>query len=378
MKKGAVFLFILKLVYKIYFISHTFCVIINRIKFIMRYYTHFYCSAGRSDTNLTTVIQAVRDAALFVFNQFTSLGFFDLADIIIVSVLFYYLYKFVRERRAGKLAIGILFILVIMMLSSLFNMNALNFIISNIVQVGIIGVIILFQAELRSFLEKVGGESIKSITSRKDNGVMSEMASCIGIIADAVFELSAEKTGALIVIERSTKLGDVIKTGTVVNANPSAYLIRNIFFNKSPLHDGAMVIRDCRIFAAGCFLPLSQDETIIKTLGTRHRAAIGMSENSDAAVVVVSEETGTVSVAIDGHLIRGLSKGDLISKLEELLIGENEPSESNARKTIDKLGRILPKNTPKDKSDKTYKKGSDNSKITYSNETKQSDDNNGR
>lgn len=300
-------------------------------------------------------MQAIRNAISYLFNQFSSMGFFDLADIAIVSVLFYYLYKFVRERRAGKLALGILFILVTMMLSSFFNMHALNFIISNIVQVGIIGIIILFQAELRSVLEKVGGESIKSITQRRDNGVMNRMSECIGAIADAVNELSAEKTGALIVIERSTKLGDVIKTGTVINADLSTYLIRNIFFNKSPLHDGAMIIRDSRVYAAGCFLPLSQDETIIKTLGTRHRAAIGMSENSDAAVVVVSEETGMVSVAIDGHLIRGLSKGDLISKLEEVLIGDNDKSsENNVQKTIGTIGKILPiskkeKNTKKGK-----------------------------
>ncbi len=276
----------------------------------------------------------------YVINQVSSMGFFDVADVVIVSILFYYIYKFVRERRAGKLAVGILFILIVMVLSSFFNMYALNFIISNIVQVGIIGIIILFQSELRSFLEKVGGEPLKSITSRRDTGVINQTSECIGVIADAVNELSAEKTGALIVIERGTKLGDVIKTGTVINADPSAYLIRNIFFNKSPLHDGAMVIRDCRVHAAGCFLPLSQNETIIKTLGTRHRAAIGMSENSDAAVVVVSEETGTVSIAIDGHLIRGLSKGDLISKLEELLIGENDKgTETNVQKT---LGKIIP------------------------------------
>ncbi len=283
------------------------------------------------------------------------MGFFDIADIVIVSILFYYLYKFVRERRAGKLAIGILFILIIMMLSSFFEMYALNFIISNIVQVGIIGIIILFQSELRSFLEKVGGESIKSITSRKDNNVMSQMSKCIGIIADAVVELSAEKTGALIVIERGTRLGDVIRTGTVINADPSTYLIRNIFFNKSPLHDGAMVVRDCKVYAAGCFLPLSQDETIIKTLGTRHRAAIGMSENSDAVVVVVSEETGMVSIAIDGHLIRGVSKGDLISKLEELLIGDNDKtSENNVQKTIGVIGKILPISTTKEKNSKVH------------------------
>lgn len=288
-------------------------------------------------------IQGIKDAVTYIYNQIMSMGFFDIADIVIVSVLLYYIYKFVRDRRAGKLAVGILFILIIMLLSGFFKMYALNFIISNIVQVGIIGIIILFQAELRSFLEKVGGESIKSITVRRDTNVKTRMSECIGIIADAVSDLSEEKTGALIVIERTTKLGDVIKTGTVVNADPSAYLIRNIFFNKSPLHDGAMVIRDSRIYAAGCFLPLSSDETIIKTLGTRHRAAIGMSENSDAAVVVVSEETGTVSIAVEGHLIRGLSKGDLISKLEELIWGENEKdSDSGVQKTIDTIGNFLP------------------------------------
>ncbi len=301
--------------------------------------------------------QAIKNTFEYVINQILSMGFFDVVDVVIVSVLFYYIYKFVRERRAGKLAVGILFILVIMVLSSFLHMYALNFLISNIVQVGIIGIIILFQSELRSFLEKVGGEPLKSITARRDTAVINRTSECIGIIADAVNELSAEKTGALIVIERGTKLGDVIKTGTVVNADPSAYLIRNIFFNKSPLHDGAMVIRDCRVHAAGCFLPLSQNETIIKTLGTRHRAAIGMSENSDAAVVVVSEETGTVSIAVDGHLIRGLSKGDLISKLEQLLIGENDKSsENNVQKT---LGKIIPKGIKESavKKTKTEKSG---------------------
>lgn len=304
-----------------------------------------------------TVIQAIKDAFSYLVNQFSSVGFFDIADIVIVSVLFYYLYKFVRERRAGKLAIGILFILIIMMLSSFFKMYALNFIISNIVQVGIIGIIILFQAELRSFLEKVGGESIRSITQRKDTNVMSKTSECIEIIARAASELSAEKTGALMVIERGTKLGDVIKTGTVINADPSVYLIQNIFFNKSPLHDGAVVIRDCRVYAAGCFLPLSQNETIIKTLGTRHRAAIGMSENSDAVVVVVSEETGMISVAIDGYLLRGLSKSDLIYKLQALLIGdEDKASENNVQKTIGAIGKILPIPSSRDKSERVHNK----------------------
>ncbi len=285
-------------------------------------------------------MESIKNAFFYIGGQISGMGVFDFLDILIVSVLFYYVYKFVRERRAGRLATGVLFIIIVMALSSFLHMYALNYIISNIVQVGIIGLIILFQSELRSFLEKVGGEPLRSLKGRKDSERIKQTSGCIGIIADAVADLSEEKTGALIVLERGTKLGDIIKTGTVVNADPSAYLIRNIFFNKSPLHDGAMVIRDARICAAGCFLPLSQNETIIKTLGTRHRAAIGMSENSDAAVVVVSEETGTVSIAIDGHLIRGLNKGDLISKLEELLITSNDSLKDSA---ATRLGKLIPK-----------------------------------
>ncbi len=302
------------------------------------------------------VFQAIRDAFVYVINQITSMGFFDITDVIIVTVLFYYIYKFVRDRRAGKLAVGIVFILAMMVISGILEMYALNFIISNIVQVGIIGVIILFQAELRSFLEKVGGEPLKTITTRKDTGVITKISENIGVIADAVFELSAEKTGALLVIERGTKLGDVIRTGTVINADLSTYLVRNIFFNKSPLHDGAMILRDGRVHAAGCFLPLSQNEAIIKTLGTRHRAAIGMSENSDAAVIVVSEETGAVSVAFDGRLTRGLSKGDLISKLESLLIGDTEDNKGKKRKK--KISKIIP--LPKRQKEKEEADGNEN------------------
>lgn len=277
----------------------------------------------------------------YIVNKFPVIGFFDILDIFIVTVLFYYVYKFVRERRAGKLAVGILFIILAMVLSSVLNMNALNFIISNIVQVGIIGLIILFQAELRSFLEKVGGEPLKGLSGKK---VVSTNSESINVLANAAVQLSMEKTGALIVLERGTKLGDVIKSGTIVNANPSVYLIQNIFFDKSPLHDGAMIIRNGRIYAAGCMLPLSQDETILKTLGTRHRAAIGMSENSDAAVIVVSEETGTISIAVEGHLTRGLSKEDLLSRLEQLLLGkESNEEEGNVQNTVHKtIGKILP------------------------------------
>jgi len=145
---------------------------------------------------------------------------------------------------------------------------------------------------------------------------------CIESVVEACVAFSEEKIGALIVFERTTRLGDVIKTGTVINAEPDVFLIKNIFYNKAPLHDGALVVRDNRLYAAGCFLPLSSSESIIKDLGTRHRAAIGMSENSDSIVVVVSEETGIISIAHDGDLTRKYNEVTLKNALADYLIGE--------------------------------------------------------
>lgn len=264
------------------------------------------------------------DAFSGFLTQFSSIGFFDVLDIAIVSVIFYYIYRFVRDRRAGKLAVGILLVFVAMMVSNLLGMSVLSFLIGNIVQVGMIGVVILFQSELRAFLEKVGGPSFISRNRKKDKKYMSQTVQCIDAVVEAVTDFSAEKTGALIIFERSTKLGDVIKTGTVIDALPVAYMIKNIFFNKAPMHDGALIIRSNRLYSAGCFLPLSTNPEIIKDLGTRHRAGIGMSENSDAVVVIVSEETGVISVALDGHLTRHYDGAQLRRLLLRLMLSENE------------------------------------------------------
>ncbi len=248
----------------------------------------------------------------YIFSRILSITVFDIVDIAIVSIVFYYVFKFVRDRRAGKLAVGILFILVLLLVSDLFNMYALNFLISNVMQVGIIGLVIVFQSELRFLLEKVGGNNLITGINRKgDKKIFSDVVKCINSVTNACSFFSNEAVGALIVFERSTKLGDVIKTGTVIDAEPEEYLIKNIFFNKAPLHDGALVIRGNRLYSAGCFLPLSASEGINKDLGTRHRAALGMSENSDAIVVVVSEETGTISVAKEGVLKRDFTKDTL-------------------------------------------------------------------
>ncbi len=270
---------------------------------------------------------AVGDFFYYIFNQLTSMGVNDFIDIIIVSVLLYYIFTFIRDRRAGKLAIGVVIFLAALALSSLFNLNVVNFILQNIVQVGLLAIFIIFQPELRSMLEKVGNEPIRSfkLGNQKDNEPTTK---AIDEISAAAQELSNEKTGALIVIERNTKLGDEIKTGVMVNATISTFLIKNIFFNKAPLHDGAMIIRDNKILACGCFLPLSSNADIIKDLGTRHRAAIGMSENSDAIVVVVSEENGVISIAKDGRLIRNFDKYSLKSELSRILLDKSQESKS--------------------------------------------------
>lgn len=251
--------------------------------------------------------------------QIKSVGVMDFIDILLVSALFYLVYSFIRDRRAGKLAAGVVLLVVMMILSNLLELHALKYLLSNFFQVGMIALIIVFQPELRSALEKVGGEpfkSLRNIGESKDS--LGSASPHINEICRAVSDLSSSKTGALIVLERTTKLGDTIKTGVIVNADISNFMLKNIFYEGAPLHDGAMIIRNWRILAAGCFLPLSSNENIIMDLGTRHRAGIGISEESDAVVVIVSEETGTVSVAVGGQLKRGFTYNSLKRELEGL------------------------------------------------------------
>ena len=289
------------------------------------------------------------DFLKYVWKIFSEITLIDILDIIIVAVLLYGVYKFIRERRAGRLTIGLIILVSMLFLSVIFHFRALSFILQNVFQVGILALIIVFQPELRSALEKVGGgeplRGLRVIGEGKDSE-LAQTATMIGEITQAVCDMSLDKTGALIVIEQNTKLGDVIKSGTVINADVNAFLIRNIFFNKAPMHDGATVIRDGRIWASGCFLPLSTNNDIIKDLGTRHRAAIGMSENSDAIVIVVSEETGTVSLAKDGQLTRNLSYYSLKKLLTELMI--DQKMTTVARKGVFFFGKKDKKQQRKD------------------------------
>jgi len=274
----------------------------------------------------------MREFLMDIIHNIKMISIADIIDIACVSVLFYFLYKFMRERRSGRLAVGIVCLIVLKFVSELFDMYVIQFLLRNIFQVGLIAIAVVFQPELRSALEKVGGQPLKGLKSIGDNK-LAPIERMITSVSDAVFDLSQSRTGALIVFERLTRLGDLILTGTVINADTNELLIKSIFFNKAPLHDGALIIRDNRLYAAGCLLPLSSDMNIVKELGTRHRAAIGMSENSDAVVAVVSEETGTVSLAVEGVLYRRYNKETFKAALRRYLIAENERPQSKLART---------------------------------------------
>lgn len=269
-------------------------------------------------------MSAILDYLEYVWNQLAGIGIIDIIDILLVALLFYYTFKFVRDRRAGKLLVGVVFLVLLLLISDIAEMRALNFILKNLFSVGLIAIVIVFQPELRSALEKMGGESLKNFKGRLDPDASASIRSAISETCVAAENLSNSKTGALIVFERTTKLGDHIRTGTIVDAVTTSFLLCNIFYNKAPLHDGAVIIRSGRIHAAGCFLPMSTNNEIIKELGTRHRAGIGMSENSDAVVLIVSEETGVISVAVDGVLKRGFSRKTLEDYLTGLILPEDK------------------------------------------------------
>ena len=257
----------------------------------------------------------------YVFSAVKSMGILDFVDILLLGFILYFLYRFIRDRRAGKLLFGLGIVLVLSLMGEALEMPATKFIFSDFRQIGVIAILILFQPELRSALEKVGGTSwsgIRSIAAEsRDYAVIHAE---IDAICSAASDLSRDKVGALIAIEKTTKLGEYIKSGVYIDAAISPYILRNIFFNNAPLHDGAVIIRSGRICAAGCFLPLSTNEEIDKDLGTRHRAAIGLSECSDAIVIVVSEETGVISLVTDGNIKRNYNYNSLKQTLNSMLI----------------------------------------------------------
>ncbi len=248
----------------------------------------------------------------------------DFLDIALLSYLIYYVFKFIRETRAGPLFKGIIFLVLVYAVSAAIELKAITYLLEATFSIGILAIMIIFQPEIRRAVEKLGHTQF-GLKSLGFGGTSDELTAkwetAIDAICDSCVELSATCTGALIVIEQKTKLGEQIENGTIVNAQPSKELFGNIFYPKTPLHDGAVIMRDGMILAAACFLPKPQKEELInKKLGSRHRAAIGMSENSDALVIVVSEETGQISVAENGNLTRNFTHDKLHHLLTERLI----------------------------------------------------------
>lgn len=276
----------------------------------------------------------MRIIEMHVIHRIEHIRVVDIFDMIILALVIFFAIKFIVQRRAGRLALGLVFIILAAIITAFLDMKAMMLIFNNVTQVGLIALVIMFQPELRAILEKIGRFSIPNIKNiSNENRNSGHILNAIDIITETACDLSMEKTGALIVIERGIKLGYHVKIGTVLNAQLSSQLLKNIFFNKAPLHDGAVVVRDYHVYAAGCFLPLSLQEGIDESVGTRHRAAIGITEVTDAIVVVVSEETGKISIVSDGILKQNYSYKSLKKELTKLLVPQDTQKGSKKIKT---------------------------------------------
>lgn len=282
---------------------------------------------------MNTLLAASASKATVTFENFFSLleyafagfNFFDALDIILLTVLFSVVFTFIKGKKAGALLVGIAVCSVLLFIASILGLKGTHFIFSGIFQIGALAFVIIFQPEIRDGLERVGSGSISGLMHiGGQNKKKQAYSKAIDHICSSVADLSNTKTGALIVIQRTTKLEDIIETGVTINADVNSFLIRNLFFNKAPLHDGAVVIDDeAHIVAAGCLLPLTRRQDIDGDLGTRHRAAIGMSETSDAIIIVISEETGIISVACECELTRHYNSDTLRTLLFKKLLREN-------------------------------------------------------
>lgn len=254
--------------------------------------------------------------------------FADLLDIVIVAFVIYKAIGFFKETRAKVLIKGLLLLLGIWFVAQWLDLISIKWLLTKFFDYAIIAVAIIFQPELRSALERVGHSGFGKLTGTQTTAQSTEISKSIDEVCKACASMQEQKIGALIVFERATPLGEVISTGTTVDAAITQELVGNIFYPKSPLHDGGMVIRDCRVAAAGCILPLTANNELSKELGTRHRAAVGMSESSDAVVVIVSEETGVISVCTAGTIQRNYNQ----MSLRERLYAELIPVEENTKK----------------------------------------------
>ena len=256
---------------------------------------------------------------------------FDIIDILVMVYIIYKAVEFLRESRAGQLVKGILILLAVYAIAGWWELATLEWILSKIMNSAIIVVAVVFQPELRRILEKVGHTNF---SRGQLSNTESEASKCISAASRAAGIMQEKRVGTLMVFERKTQLGEIIDTGTIIDAAASPSIFNNIFFPNSPLHDGALIIRDGRLYAAGCILPLTQREDLSLQLGTRHRAAIGMTENSDAVVLIVSEETGTISIAVNGEITRNYSAVTAETELMRLLTDTDESQKESVTKGV--------------------------------------------
>ena len=261
----------------------------------------------------------------YLWNFVRLIGIGDVIDVVIVAFCVYHLINWLKQTRAMQLVKGIILIFMVMIISDLMNLTVLNYVINTLVQIGMFAIVVLFQPELRSLLESMGRSKVGKMIDFAKNKTSDPNEKICDDITNAVMNLAESRTGALIVIERETKLGE-IKTGTIMDANITSQLLENIFVPNTPLHDGAVIIREGRILSAACFLPLTSNSNVAKELGTRHRAALGVSEISDAFTIVVSEDTGKVSIAVNGSLTRNVGRDPLHKALKKIMI--DKPDEA--------------------------------------------------
>ncbi|WP_404988259.1 diadenylate cyclase CdaA [Clostridium culturomicium] len=267
-----------------------------------------------------------------LINIFKGFSIFSVIDILVVYFIFYKGYSLIKETRAEQLLKGIILIFLLIPVSDLLNLTMLNWILENTLTISVISIIIIFQPEIRKALEHIGRTSFVDKIIYEDEEIMIGVVNEIVIAVEALAE---EKVGALIVIEQMTGLGDIINTGTKIDGDVSSALLQNIFVVNTPLHDGATIIRNDKIVAAGCFLPLTNDDKLNKQLGTRHRAGIGVTEVTDCITIIVSEETGVISMALNGRLLRNYDKEKLRNVL--LKIMRNRQSNKDSFKERVKL-----------------------------------------
>lgn len=270
------------------------------------------------------LMNSIRD----FFSLLPTLRVVDILDILLVAFVIYKVIMLIHSTSAARIARTLIAFLVFMWLTGILKMRTVNWILGQILELGFIALVIIFQPELRRAMERLSGKTMRSFWDVRTPS--TEMERAITQTVSACENMSQERVGALIVFERSMALEEFDKTGTTVDAKLSAELLRNIFFPKAALHDGAVIVRDGRVAAAGCVLPLTSNRHLSSDLGTRHRAGVGMSEESDAVVVIVSEETGTISVAINGMLKRHLAS----QTLDKLLRLELMPKQDSKRKTM--------------------------------------------